>query len=163
MRIADPILGELDHESVSTRRMLERVPTDKLDWTPHPKSMTLGALAWHLAFIPKRVLGLIAAGSFDLTLAGPGATGVDFLGEFERNMVEIRAAIAELDNDAIRAPFTLMRGDQLINTIPIVAMIRSILLNHSYHHRGQLSVYLRLLDVPLPAIYGTSADERPFA
>src|SRR5690242_7317164 len=107
MRIADPILGELAFESFSTRRILERVPTDKLDWRPHEKSMTLGALAWHLATIPKVVTQLIAAGTFDLSNARPPAADTDFLGELDRNLTLVRDAIGALDDDAIRKPFTI--------------------------------------------------------
>lgn len=159
MRIADPILGELDFEARSTRRILERVPADKLSWSPHEKSMTLGALAWHLATIPKRVQQLLAAGTFDLSSARPPAASDDFIGEFDRNVAAVREAINALDNDAIRAPFTITKNGEPVTTIPAVSFIRSVLLNHSYHHRGQLTVYLRLLDVPVPAMYGTSADE----
>jgi len=159
MRIADPILGELDFESRSTKRILERVPKDKLDWTPHEKSMTLGALAWHLATIPRRVVELLAAGTLDLATARPPAAHDDFLGEFDRNVARVRETIGALDDGAIRAPFTITREGKEPLTIPTVSFIRSVLLNHSYHHRGQLSVYLRLLDVPVPALYGTSADE----
>jgi uncharacterized damage-inducible protein DinB len=159
MRIADPILGELDHEARSTRRMLERVPADKLAWTPHEKSMPLGKLAWHLATIPKRVTELLAQGTFDLSTARPPQAQDDFLGEFDRNVAAVRAAIGALDDESIRAPFTITRDGKELMTIAKVSMIRSILLNHSYHHRGQLSVYLRLLDVPVPAMYGSSADE----
>ena len=159
MRIADPILGELDFESHSTRRILERVPNDKLAWAPHEKSMTLGALAWHLATIPRRVTELLAAGTFDLSSARPPAASGDFLGEFDRNLAQVRETINALDDSAIRAPFTITRHGEAVVTIPAVSFIRSVLLNHSYHHRGQLSVYLRLLDVPVPALYGTSADE----
>jgi len=162
MRIADPILGELDFEARSTRRILERIPDDKLSWTPHDKSMTLGRLAWHLATIPKRVAELIGGDTFDLSSARPAPaadTASDIVAEFDRNMTAVRAAIDSLDNEAIRAPFHITKHGEPVTTIPKVSMIRSILMNHSYHHRGQLSVYLRLLDVPVPAMYGTSADE----
>jgi uncharacterized damage-inducible protein DinB len=159
MRIADPILGELDFEARSTRRILERVPAGQLSWTPHRKSMTLGALAWHLATIPSRVKEFLAAGTFDLSSARPTAASDNFLEEFDRNVAAVREAIGALDDAAIRAPFTITKKGEPVATIPVVSFIRSVLLNHSYHHRGQLSVYLRLLDVPVPAIYGTSADE----
>jgi uncharacterized damage-inducible protein DinB len=159
MRIADPILGELDFEGRSTRRILERVPADKLSWTPHQKSMTLGALAWHLATIPSRVKQLIAADTFDLSTARPPAANDHFIEEFDRNVAAVRDAIRALDDQAIRAPFTITKDGKTVTTIPKVSMIRSMLLNHTYHHRGQLTVYLRLLDVPVPAMYGTSADE----
>src|SRR6185369_15299232 len=100
-----------------------------------------------------------AADRFDLSTARPPAANERFIEEFDRNVAAVRDAIGALDDQAIRAPFTITKDGETVTTIPKVSMIRSILLNHTYHHRGQLTVYLRLLDVPVPAIYGTSADE----
>ncbi|HYM61091.1 MAG TPA: DinB family protein [Thermoanaerobaculia bacterium] len=164
MRLNDPILGEIDRESKSTIRMIVRAPSDKLDWTPHPKSMTLGALCWHLATIPERVAIMLRRGSYDATTArpGPAPNAGDAIGVFKKNIAEIRALIDGMSDADLVAPFTMMAGERVLTTMPKIAVIRTILLNHSYHHRGQLSLYLRLLDVPLPAIYGTSADENPY-
>jgi uncharacterized damage-inducible protein DinB len=161
MPLAKSLVAELTQESKSTVRMLERVPVDKLSWAPHPKSMTLGRLAWHLVSIPVVVTQLLATAAFDLADARPPQMPEqpDLVGAFSGNIDRVRDALASMDDDALRAPFALSRRGVLINEIPKQVMIRSILLNHSYHHRGQLSVYLRLLDVPVPAIYGTSADE----
>jgi uncharacterized damage-inducible protein DinB len=163
MALARAVLGELEHESQSTIRMLERVPGDKLDWTPHAKSMTLGRLAWHLAGIPARAAHFLSSGTFDLSAARPPqtkeGTPADIVEEFRRNVETIKQLIGAMDDEAMKAPFSLTRNGETLRTMPMAAMIRSILLNHSYHHRGQLSVYLRLLDVPVPATYGTSADE----
>jgi len=164
MALARAILGELENESQSTVRMLERVPGDKLDWTPHAKSMTLGRLAWHIAGIPARVAHFLRSGTFDLSQAGPPpakeGTPVDVIAEFRRNVDELKQLIGAMDDEAMKEPFSLTRNGETVRTMTNIAMIRTILLNHSYHHRGQLSVYLRLLDVPVPAIYGTSADEQ---
>jgi uncharacterized damage-inducible protein DinB len=161
MPLANALVAELEQEGKSTLRMLERVPADKLDWTPHAKSMTLGRLAWHLASIPSIAVRLINAGRFDVINAGPPQMpqNPDFVASFRRNLEEIRSTIAALDDDALRAPFILSREGEIINETRKIIIIRSILMNHSYHHRGQLSLYLRMLDVPLPAIYGSSADE----
>jgi uncharacterized damage-inducible protein DinB len=164
MSIIHAILGETDFEVPTTVRVLERVPQDNLDWAPHPKSMTIGRLAWHIAGIPARVQQMLRAGDFDVASAGPPQMPRDvkeFPATLQRNMDELRDYLRTLDDDALKAPFTLRHGEQVLQKIPKVAVLRSILLNHTYHHRGQLAVYLRLLDIPVPAIYGTSADEGP--
>jgi uncharacterized damage-inducible protein DinB len=161
MPLANALVAEVEQEGKSTLRMLERVPADKLDWTPHPKSLTLGRLAWHLVSIPALAVRLIAARQFDITNAGPPQMpeNPDFAGSFRRNLEAIQATLAAMDDDALKAPFTVSRNGDVLYEMRTNIFIRSIMMNHSYHHRGQLSVYLRLLDVPLPAIYGTSADE----
>ncbi|HEX8171956.1 MAG TPA: DinB family protein [Thermoanaerobaculia bacterium] len=165
MPIVDNILNELSFESPVTARVLERVPLEKSDWKPHERSMSLGALAWHLAGIPARVEGLLRSGEFDLSGARPSPPSgdTDLVGTFQRNLDSVRAYLQSLKEEELRESFRFVKGGQVLREIPKSAMIRSILLNHSYHHRGQLSVYLRLLDVPVPAIYGSSADENPFA
>lgn len=163
MRIADTLIGELKREGESTVRMLERVPPEEIAYRPHAKSMSLGELAFHLTWIPHRVATMLHAGEFDLTNARPTvapAEPIDYVDAYRRNLGELIAAVDSLDNDAIMQRFTIRRGDTVLVDIPKAGIIRTIGMNHSYHHRGQLSVYLRMLDVPLPAIYGTSADER---
>lgn len=162
MALAHSLLGELDNESKSTVRMLERVPMDKLTWTPHEKSMTLGRLAWHIATIPGRIPLFIDRGTFDIGQARPAEMPEqpDFVATYRENVAAARAAIERLDDEAIRGPFRMTKGETVIFEFPKAVMLRTILMNHSYHHRGQLSVYLRLLDVPVPAMYGTSADEQ---
>jgi uncharacterized damage-inducible protein DinB len=163
MSIATVFLAELERESVSTEQILLRVPADKLDWRPHEKSMTLGELAWHIAGIPARIAAVVEAGTFDVGGARPGVpTSADFVARLHSSIAEARRVVGALDDDAIKQPMNFMRGDEVALTLPKLAVIRGIMLNHSYHHRGQLTVYLRLLDVPLPAIYGTSADEKAF-
>ncbi|HXA17213.1 MAG TPA: DinB family protein [Thermoanaerobaculia bacterium] len=161
MPLANALIAELEQEGKSTLRMLERLPMDKLDWTPHLKSLTLGRLAWHVVAIPALAVGLINAGRFDITNAGPPPMpeNPEFVETFRGNLKAIRAKLAEMDDVALRTPFAIVRdGDELMHP-PTIVFLRQIMMNHQYHHRGQLSVYLRMLDVPLPAIYGTSADE----
>lgn len=161
MALARALVAELEQEGKSTVRMLERVPLDKLDWAPHAKSMTLGRLAWHVTSIPAIAVRLVNLGRFDMAQARPpqmpDAPG--FVTAFQSNLAEVSAQIGAMDDDALRAPFVLERNGAVIMETRKGVIIRTILMNHSYHHRGQLSVYLRLLDVPVPAIYGTSADE----
>jgi uncharacterized damage-inducible protein DinB len=161
MPLANALLAELEQEGKSTLRMLERVPLDKLAWTPHPKSMTLGRLAWHLVVMPSIGVRLITEGRFDIANAGPPQMpeNPEFVDTFRRNLDAVSATIRAMDDDALKAPFVISRNGDVVNQTRKVIFIRQILMNHTYHHRGQLSVYLRLLDVPLPAIYGTTADE----
>lgn len=162
MRIADLLLRELDNEAKSTLAMLQRVPADRLDWTPHDKSMSLGRLAWHLASIPRVPGRIFGAGGFDVATArpAPGSDEMrDFLAEFERSLAVARETVTTLDDEALFEKVELRRGGAVLTSMPKYFILRTILLNHIVHHRGQLSVYLRLLDVPLPATYGTSADE----
>jgi uncharacterized damage-inducible protein DinB len=161
MTIAENFLGEIESEARSTVRLLERVPYDQLDWRPHAKSMTLGDLAYHIADLPERATRFLATGVFDTANARPQSdvprdtSAVDL---FQRNLDSFRNAIGPMDNEQMMQPFRLLRGEN-VRELTKAAMVRFLLLNHSYHHRGQLSVYLRMLDVPLPATYGTSADE----
>jgi uncharacterized damage-inducible protein DinB len=162
MSIINSILAEMEQEARTTTRVLERVPTEHLEWAPHAKSMTLRRLAWHVAFIPNRVEQMLRVNSFDLSQARPADPPNDtasIVDGFHKNMASVREYIAKLDPETLKEPFTLKRPNGTELTIPKIAVIRNILMNHTYHHRGQLSVYLRLLDVPVPAIYGTSADE----
>jgi uncharacterized damage-inducible protein DinB len=162
MPIINPILGELDHEARTTVRVLERVPSEHLDWTPHPKSMSLRKLSWHIANLPSRVLKMLRDGTFDVLNARPPEPPAEasLVNTFQESTAELRAYLVTLDDATLKEMFTMLRGGETVMTIPKIAVIRNILLNHTYHHRGQLSVYLRLLDVPLPAIYGASADEK---
>jgi uncharacterized damage-inducible protein DinB len=161
MPLANALIAELELEGKSTVRMLERVPADKLDWSPHPKSLTLGRLAWHLVSIPALAVKLVGDGKFDLRNGGPPPMpeNPEFVETFKRNLSAIQSTLSGMDDDALKAPFTISRNGDVLNETRKIVFIRSVMMNHSYHHRGQLSVYLRLLDVPLPAIYGTSADE----
>lgn len=164
MAIADALLPEFDHEVATTRRLLERVPDDKFDWKPHDKSMSLGQLASHVATLPSWGSMTMGQSEFDLATGPPPApmtTSQELLAAFDRVTAETRASIAGKADTEFLAPWTLKHTGKTIFTMPKAAVMRSFVLNHLIHHRGQLSVYLRLNDVPLPSIYGPSADERP--
>lgn len=163
MAIAQTFVTELEREAVTTSEILSRVPTDKLDWRPHPKSSSLGQLAWHIATIPRNVSRLVSAGTFDLANARPGATRDhdDFPRALREAVEEAKDVILSIEaKDAFFSPFRLTRGEKVLVEFPTAGAIRAMMLNHWYHHRGQLTVYLRLLDIPLPVIYGSTADEQ---
>jgi uncharacterized damage-inducible protein DinB len=161
--IKESILPEYDHEMGSTRRLLERLPEEKLSWKPHQKSMSMAGLATHLANIPSWAGAILDDSCFDLAAAPPPMaeerSRADILARFDQNVVLARSAIAARSDSELMAGWTLKRGEYEMFTLPKVACLRTFLLNHIIHHRGQLSVYLRLNDVPVPAIYGPSADE----
>ncbi len=167
MRMIDPILMEFDRECATTKKLLERAPVEKYSWKPHAKSMSLGQLAGHIAGLPHFVGGSLLPGEYDLAKAGldapkEPASREALLKTFEEAVAAAKAAMAQLDDAKAMGTWTLRKGPAVIMEMPRIAFVRTILLNHSIHHRGQLSVYLRLLDVPVPAIYGPSADENPF-
>jgi uncharacterized damage-inducible protein DinB len=162
MAIKDGLLADFDHEMGTTRKLLERLPDDKLVWKPHVKSMSLGGLATHLGNIPHWGGTILNEASFDLAAAPPHlqerTSRADILTAFDQVCAETRAWMDKTDAEYV-APWTLKRGGQEVFTVPRVAAFRSFVLHHIIHHRGQLSVYLRLNDVPVPAMYGPSADE----
>ncbi|HEV7670028.1 MAG TPA: DinB family protein [Thermoanaerobaculia bacterium] len=165
MSLTDSILSELEREAVTTRRVLERVPEDQLSYKPHPKSMSLGTLALHIAKIPGAIAGL--ASGDDLTsppnFAPPEATGVaQILEALDESLAQAKTLLSAMDDERALSIWSMAVNGQNIMSLPRIAVLRNILLNHWYHHRGQLTVYLRLLDVPLPSVYGPSADESPF-
>lgn len=163
--VAQALAAELEKESVATRRILERVPADHLDWQPHAKSMTLGQLAIHLAGLPGAFARMGRLDGIDLStidFAHRAPQSVDeILSTLEASLAEAKAFFDGLDDEAADAPWRFTMGEQEVSTISRHELVRSLMFNHSYHHRGQLSVYLRLLDVPVPATYGDSADEHP--
>jgi uncharacterized damage-inducible protein DinB len=162
MAIKDGLLAEFDHEIGTTRRLLERVPDDKLAWKPHPKSMSLGGLATHLSNLPNWGGTILTGTSFDLADAPPNleekTSRADILAAFDAASRQARATLDKTDAELV-SPWTLKRAGQQVFTLPRVAAFRTFVLYHVVHHRGQLSVYLRLNDIPVPAIYGPSADE----
>lgn len=164
MAIKDALLPEFDHEMAVTRRVLERVPMGEAAWTPHPKSMSLGRLASHLADIPSWAPTILEKPGYDMA-AGANAPHAEhtsreaLLEAFDRNVQQARAAIAARSDAEMLAPWTLRAGEHVVFTQPRVGALRGFLFSHSIHHRGQMSVYLRLRDVPVPSIYGPSADE----
>ncbi len=162
-----PMINELRQEAATTRRVLERVPGDKLSWKPHQKSMSLGQLALHVASIPSQVAELARLEQFDASQANfdpPEANSVgEILAVLDASVTAADEYLDGLDDQTATANWRLTSRGKEIFTIPRAGLLRTIMLNHWYHHRGQLSVYLRLLEVPVPAIYGRSADENPFA
>jgi uncharacterized damage-inducible protein DinB len=163
----DSMRNELREEASITQRVLERVPADKLTWKPHPKSMSLGQLALHVASIPGNLAKLVQMEEFDAAQANfqPPAPGslTEIHSTLDQSIRTAEEYLAGMTDQAAGASWRLtLRGKEIFSK-PRIGVLRSILLNHWYHHRGQLSVYLRLLDVPVPVIYGRSADENPFA
>jgi uncharacterized damage-inducible protein DinB len=166
MAIVDSLLPEYDHELATTRRLLERVPEAEFGWKPHPRSMTLGELAGHVANLPFWCSATMSAPFYDLVageketkLEAPASRDV-MLKEFDERVKNARASLAKASDAEMMATWALKQGDHEIFSMPRVAAIRSFVMNHLIHHRGQLSVYLRLKDVPLPPIYGPTADEQ---
>jgi uncharacterized damage-inducible protein DinB len=165
-RIADAILMEMDQEAEATRRLFNVIPEDKLEWRPHPKARSLGELAMHVALIAGSVAEIAEmdtkeAGGFPVD---PVATGrAQLLEAFEDSLKKGKAIVAATDDARAMAEWKLVNEGQTLVAMPRAAFWRSILLNHYYHHRGQLSAYLRELDVVMPSIYGPSADTNPFA
>lgn len=167
MKISDSLLPEFDHEMANTRKVLERVPSAKFSWKPHPKSFEFGALAAHIANMPDWAGLTMQSDSFDYAPPGaqpyqtPKFSSTDQLvAAFDKSVAEARAALVAADDAKLLAPWTLMAGGKTIMTMPRVAVIRSFVMNHTIHHRAQLGVYLRLNDIPVPALYGGSADEQ---
>jgi uncharacterized damage-inducible protein DinB len=163
------IIQELDQESATTRRVLERVPADKLAWKPHAKSMSLGELALHLAMSPGYICNWAMQDVTDFSAEGgkgsptPKSTA-EILAAHDEGVAHAKKSLSSLGDDGLRQIWTGTAGGATIfGPMPKAALVRAIVMNHTYHHRGQLSVYLRLLDVPVPSIYGPSADEAPAA
>lgn len=170
MPIIDSLLPEFDQEMANTRKMLERLPTDKLGWKPHARSFDLGGLASHIATMVDWTTDIMAKDSFDF--APPGAppykppqanSTEEVLALFDKSAAAARGALAGATDEKFLQPWSLLGGGKVFFTMPRIACIRSFVMNHTIHHRGQLSVYLRLLDVAVPGMYGPSADDSKFA
>jgi uncharacterized damage-inducible protein DinB len=165
MAIRDSMLPEFDREMKSTRTLLALVTDDLAAWQPHDKSMTAGELATHLANLPKWTTITIEETSFDVNPKDGSRppspsweSSAANLETFDRNVAAARAAIESATDPDLTVPWSLMNGGETVFTLPRVAVLRAFVMNHTIHHRGQLSVYLRMLDVPLPEIYGPTAD-----
>ena len=166
MKISDAILPEFQQEMTTTRKLLERIPEDKLDWAPHAKSMTLGRLAGHIAEMPGWAVPTMKQDSLDVNPPGgaPYQPAVatsrkQVLDIFDKNVASAVAAIQGAADEAMLKPWSLLSGGKAMFTMPRMAIVRLMMMSHVIHHRGQLSVYLRMHDVPVPSIYGPSADE----
>jgi len=165
MRLADSILMEMDQEAQTTKRVLDRVPGDKLTWKPHVKSFSLGQLALHIASVPASVTAAAVPDTFEAPgfSQGQPKNRQEVLDTFSQSLASAKETLAKMDDARLVSMWSLTRNGRTLMSIPRIAFLRSILMNHLYHHRGQLSVYLRMLEVPVPSIYGPSADENPFA
>ena len=165
MSLSQAFLQEFDTEAKTTRRVLERVPADKLSWKPHPKSMSLGELALHTAMVPGFICGWACEEETKFTGDKPpvATSTAEIVAAHDKSVAKYKEVLGQLGDDGLTKNWKASAGGQTVFEMPKSALIRSIALNHWYHHRGQLSVYLRLLDVPVPSIYGPSADENPFA
>jgi uncharacterized damage-inducible protein DinB len=166
MAIRDSLLPEFDHEMETTRKTLERVPEDKTNWKPHDSSMAMGRLAGHIAEMAGFAATAFKGDSFDF--APPGGTPMQptmmtsrkqLLDIFDKNVAEARAALSKASDEELMKTWTLMNGGKTFFAMPRITVLRSMILNHLIHHRGQLSVYLRMNQVPIPSIYGPSGDE----
>jgi len=162
MSISATFLPEFDQEMANTRRVLERVPTDKLSWQPHVKSWPFIKLATHLATLPTWTTMTIHTSELDISqpFEQPKPTSTaEILAVFDQTTAEARAALAGASDETLFQPWTLRNGEQTLFSMPKVAVLRGFVFNHIIHHRGQLTIYLRLNDIPLPGLYGPSADE----
>jgi uncharacterized damage-inducible protein DinB len=166
MKMIDVILAEMDQEALSTTRVLERVPQAKLSWKPHAKSMSLGQLALHVATIPGNIAELA---SMDIVpepskfIQAEAATAAELVPTLKASLAKARQTLGGMSDEQLMSTWRLMNQGKEILSMPRAAVIRMIMLNHWYHHRGQLLVYLRMHDVLLPSVYGPTADENPFA
>ena len=166
MLVRDTLLPEFDHEMAMTRLALERaatLPADALEWRPHPKSFTLVGLATHLAQLPKWGVSILTKDFHDLADTRPHVTALPsltaVLDTFDAHVREVRAALVDMPDGQLLQPWALRRGDRVVLSVPRVSALRGFVVRHTVHHRGQLTVYLRMHDVPLPPLYGPTADE----
>jgi uncharacterized damage-inducible protein DinB len=164
MSMIDALIQELEQEAQTTRRVLERVPDDRLDWKPHAKSMSLGQLALHVATMPGGVSTMARQSPFPKPeFTQPGATAAaQLLPALDESVATAKTNLRAIGDAGLSSIWRVVDGDTELMALPVGAVLRFIMLNHWYHHRGQLSVYLRELNVPVPSIYGPSADENPF-
>lgn len=164
MAIQEAFSAELKHESSLTKTILERVPVDRADWKPHEKSMSLGRLATHIADITHWISDIRQIDDFDFLKdynfkPAVATTQEELLGIFHKNLDRAMHSLAAMSDEEMNRIWTVRQGEQVMFSIPKKVALRSWAFNHMFHHRGQLSVYLRLLDIPVPGMYGPSADE----
>ncbi len=165
MSVVNAMLQELEQEARTTRRVLERVPGDRLGWKPHAKSMSLGQLAMHVATTPGSVAELSRLSPVPLPKfqQSSASSAAELIPALDRSVAQARAVLESIDDAALATMWRVVDGDREVMAIPVGALLRTIMLNHWYHHRGQLAVYLRQVGALVPSIYGPSADENPFA
>ncbi|MGA2877975.1 MAG: DinB family protein [Bryobacteraceae bacterium] len=166
IKMLEPMMGEFQQEAATTKRVLDRVPADKLAWKPHPKSMSLGQLAMHVATIPGGISKMAQVDEYEINPQAfnqPGPKDLaEILAALDSSVKTVQEYLGGVSESAAMGNWRLTANGKEVMAMPRAAMLRTIMLNHWYHHRGQLSVYLRLLEVPVPVIYGPSADENPF-
>jgi uncharacterized damage-inducible protein DinB len=165
MSKVDAFIAEFDREAATTRKLLERLPDDKMEWKPHEKSSTLGRLAMHIVMLPGRLAEAATKDDFSFG-PNPGkdiVTRQDVLEAFDASIAKVHEFLPQISDERLLDRWTAKMGDKVVIDTPRIGVVRTMLLNHMYHHRGQLSVYMRLLEIPVPSIYGPSADENPFA
>src|SRR6476661_7092984 len=165
MKMIEGLLAELEQEAQTTGRVLERIPQAHLSWKPHPKSMSLGQLALHVATVPGNVAELAAMDTIPEPPAfvqAEAATAAELVPALAASVAKARRHLGDLDDAAMGATWRLIAGGREVMAMPRAAFARAVMLNHWYHHRGQLLVYLRLLNLPVPSVYGPTADENPF-
>ena len=163
MTLGNTLAAELRYESISTRKMLERITTEILDWQPHTKSAKLGYLAQHIARLPSFVKPVLTMDEFDLATAqrpAPATSAAELVESFDQLLAEATEYLNNASDEDLSVAWKLRSGDHTIFEMPRAGVIRTLVLSHLIHHRGQLSVYMRLNDVPVPSIYGPSADEQ---
>ena len=166
MSLSQALLPEFDHEMAGIRRVLERIPADRFDFKPHPRSFSIGQLASHLATVPSWASGTMVTTEMDFALPEvrekmpkPGTNPQEVLDLFDKGLAEARETIARASDADFAVVWSGKNEGKTLFAFPRMAVLRSFVLNHAIHHRGQLTVYLRLLDIPVPALYGPSADE----
>jgi uncharacterized damage-inducible protein DinB len=165
MTIVDSLIPEFDHEMATTRKVLERVPEERFDWKPHEKSFSLGVLATHVATLPTWGTETLTRSEINLVGNNPPTAAPsknELLTTFDKNVADAREALAGKTDPELMAMWSLKRNGKTVFSMPKTTVLRSFVLNHLIHHRAQLTVYLRLLDIPVPSIYGPSADEPAF-
>ena len=165
MSAIEMLLQELEQEAQTTRRVLERVPGDHLTWKPHDKSMSLGQLALHIASLPGAIAEITQISPFPVPkFEQPSAkSATELVPALDQSLAHAKSILRQLDDASLAKIWRVMDGDREVMAVPVGVALRALMLNHWYHHRGQLSVYLRQVGVPVPSIYGPSADENPFA
>ncbi|MGI9035947.1 MAG: DinB family protein [Pyrinomonadaceae bacterium] len=162
MAISDGLINELQHEAATTRKILERVPAEKFDWKPHEKSMAMGRLATHVADMFSWFPGTLERDEIDFANGydePKPATTEELVALLDKNAAAAKESLQKMEDAGFMKEWTLRNGEQVLMRLPKIAVLRGMVMNHIVHHRGQLSVYLRLNDIPVPAMYGPSADE----
>ena len=164
MTLGQILMAELKHEAISTRKMLERIPADKLAWKPHEKSMSLEQLAGHIVNMFSWTNVTLKQDELDFAKSDYKPKSYreasELVADFDKNIEDAVETLSNISNDEMAQTWTMRNGEQIYFTMPRAAVMRTFVMNHIIHHRGQLSVYLRLLDVPLPSVYGPTADEQ---